>query len=32
MAKFWFVSAPLFSHLDWGGYLKTAQALHAARS
>ncbi|MCC6805062.1 MAG: glycosyltransferase family 1 protein [Anaerolineae bacterium] len=27
MAKFWFVSAPLFSHLDWGGYLKTAQAL-----
>ena len=25
--KFWFVSAPLFSHLDWGGYLKTAQAL-----
>lgn len=29
MAKFWFVSAPLFSHLDWGGYLKTAQALQA---
>ncbi|MFN8448692.1 MAG: hypothetical protein U0521_08915 [Anaerolineae bacterium] len=27
MAHFWFVSAPLFSHLDWGGYLKTAQAL-----
>lgn len=27
MAKFWFVSAPLFGHLDWGGYLKTAQAL-----
>jgi MGT family glycosyltransferase len=27
MAKFWFVSAPLFSHLDWGGYLKTALAL-----
>jgi MGT family glycosyltransferase len=27
MAKFWFVSAPLFSHLDWGGFLKTAQAL-----
>src|SRR4051794_41158143 len=27
MAKFWFVSAPLYSHLDWGGYLKTAQAL-----
>lgn len=29
MAKFWFVSAPLFSHLDWGGFLKTAQALQA---
>lgn len=27
MAKFWFVSAPLFSHTDWGGFLKTAQAL-----
>jgi MGT family glycosyltransferase len=27
MAKFWFVSAPLYSHLDWGGYLKTAQTL-----
>jgi len=27
MAKFWFVSAPLYSHLDWGGYLATAQAL-----
>lgn len=27
MAGFWFISAPLFSHLDWGGYLKTAQAL-----
>ena len=27
MAKFWFLSAPLYSHLDWGGYLKTAQAL-----
>lgn len=25
--KFWCVSAPLFSHLDWGGYLKTAQML-----
>ncbi|MBC8098213.1 MAG: glycosyltransferase family 1 protein [Armatimonadetes bacterium] len=23
------VSAPLFSHTDWGGYLKTAQALQA---
>lgn len=29
MAKFWFVSAPLFSHTDWGGFLKTAQALIA---
>ncbi|NDJ63117.1 MAG: glycosyltransferase family 1 protein [Chloroflexi bacterium] len=29
MASFWFVSAPLFSHLDWGGYLRTAQALQA---
>lgn len=27
MAHFWFVSAPLYSHLDWGGFLKTAQAL-----
>ncbi|NWG16020.1 MAG: glycosyltransferase family 1 protein [Chloroflexi bacterium] len=27
MAKFWFISAPLFGHLDWGGFLKTAQAL-----
>lgn len=27
MAKFWFTSAPLFSHMDWGGFLKTAQAL-----
>lgn len=27
MAKFWFTSAPLFGHLDWGGFLKTAQAL-----
>ncbi|MDZ4764128.1 MAG: glycosyltransferase [Chloroflexota bacterium] len=27
--NFWFVSAPLFSHLDWGGYLRTAQALIA---
>ena len=28
MAKFWFVSAPLYSHTDWGGFRKTAQALH----
>jgi UDP:flavonoid glycosyltransferase YjiC (YdhE family) len=30
MAVFWFVSAPLAGHLDWGGMLKTAQALRAA--
>ncbi len=30
MAKFWFVSAPLPGHLDWGGFLRTAQALQAA--
>jgi MGT family glycosyltransferase len=29
MAKFWCVSAPLFSHTDWGGFLKTAKALQA---
>ncbi len=28
MANFWFISAPLFGHLDWGGFLKTAQVLH----
>lgn len=27
MATFWFASAPLYSHTDWGGFLKTAQAL-----
>lgn len=27
MANFWMLSAPLFSHTDWGGYLKTAQQL-----
>lgn len=27
MSNLWFVSAPLFGHLDWGGFLKTAQAL-----
>ncbi|MEZ4671745.1 MAG: glycosyltransferase [Anaerolineae bacterium] len=27
MTHFWFVSAPLHGHLDWGGFLKTAQAL-----
>ena len=29
MARFWFVSAPLFSHTDWGGFFATAQALQA---
>jgi len=29
MAKIWCVSAPLLSHTDWGGFLKTAQALQA---
>lgn len=27
MASIWCVSAPLYSHTDWGGYLRTAQAL-----
>src|SRR5579862_67330 len=30
MASFWFVSAPLPGHLDWGGMSKTAQALRDA--
>jgi len=30
MASFWFVSAPLAGHLDWGGLLRTAQAVQAA--
>lgn len=29
MARFWFISAPLYSHTDWGGFLKTAGALRA---
>lgn len=29
MATFWCVSAPLYSHTDWGGFLKTAQILQA---
>ena len=29
MARFWFVSAPLISHTDWGGFLSTAQVLQA---
>jgi MGT family glycosyltransferase len=28
MATFWFISAPLPGHLDWGGFLRTAQALY----
>lgn len=27
MSSFWFLSAPLPGHLDWGGFLRTAQAL-----
>ncbi len=27
MTTFWFTSAPLHGHLDWGGFLKTAQVL-----
>lgn len=27
MANIWFLSAPLYSHTDWGGLLKTAQVL-----
>jgi MGT family glycosyltransferase len=27
MRTFWFLSAPLFGHLDWGGFLKTARHL-----
>lgn len=30
MSHYWFASAPLFSHTDWGGYLKTARALQAS--
>lgn len=29
MASIWFVSAPLFSHTDWGGFSQTAVALQA---
>ncbi len=29
MTAFWFVTAPLVSHTDWGGMLKTALALKA---
>ena len=27
MATIWCISAPLYSHTDWGGFLKTAQVL-----
>lgn len=27
MAKIWCLSAPLYSHTDWGGYLRTARVL-----
>ncbi|GAB4311712.1 MAG: hypothetical protein Kow00117_04800 [Phototrophicales bacterium] len=30
MARFWFVSAPLYSHTDWGGMLRTALVLQAS--
>jgi MGT family glycosyltransferase len=30
MSRFWFVSAPLISHTDWGGFLATAHALQTA--
>lgn len=29
MATFWCVSAPLYSHTDWGGFLNTARELQA---
>mgnify|MGYP001597872901 CR=1 FL=1 len=29
MSTFWFISAPLYSHTDWGGFLPTAKALQA---
>lgn len=29
MTRLWFISAPLISHTDWGGFLKTAQVLQA---
>lgn len=31
MATFWCISAPLYSHTDWGGFLKTAQVLQRRR-
>ena len=29
MARCWFISAPLYSHTDWGGFLPTALAMRA---
>jgi MGT family glycosyltransferase len=29
VATFWFISAPLYSHTDWGGFLKTAKVLQS---
>src|SRR5262245_1808814 len=29
MSNIWCISAPLLSHTDWGGFLKTAQTLQA---
>jgi MGT family glycosyltransferase len=29
MKNFWFISAPLYSHTDWGGFLDTAKVLQA---
>ena len=29
MASCWFISAPLYSHTDWGGFLPTALAMRA---
>lgn len=30
MATYWFISAPLVSHTDWGGFLRTAQVLQSS--
>ena len=31
MSTFWFVTAPLYSHTDWGGLLNTAKVLKKSR-
>ncbi|MEO0595252.1 MAG: glycosyltransferase [Chloroflexota bacterium] len=31
MATIWCISAPLFSHTDWGGFMKTARVLQERR-